>query len=70
MTLEEIKRIELTVLKEVHDFCENNNLSSYYDSRFNDEGINEFANRLSKFKDIRLMFLDELGKIQWGENFS
>ena len=53
-----------------YDFCENNNLSSYYDSRFNDEGINEFANRLSKFKDIRLMFLDELGKIQWGENFS
>lgn len=53
-----------------YDFCKENNLEMYYESRFNEEGINEFANRLSKFKDIRLIFLDELGKLQWGENFS
>lgn len=53
-----------------YDFCKENNLETYYESRFNEEGINEFANRLSKFKDIRLIFLDELGKVQWGENFS
>ena len=52
-----------------YDFCEKNDCKAYYESRFNEEGINEFANRLSKFKDIRLMFFDELGKIQWGEGF-
>ena len=53
-----------------YDFYKENNLESYYGSSFNEECINEFANRLSKFKNIRLIFLDELTKLQWGENFS
>lgn len=53
-----------------YNFCKENNLESYYGSSFNEECINEFANRLSKFKNIRLTFLDELTKLQWGENFS
>jgi len=28
-----------------------------------------FATRLSQFEEVRILFYDEMNKINWGENF-
>lgn len=54
-----------------YDFCKKNNIENVWlDGGVEDENILMFATRLSQFEEVRVLFIEEMHKINWGENFS
>lgn len=55
-----------------YDFCKTNNIeTTWLDSdTTEEEDIMNFATRISQFEELRILFFDELNKINWGKNFS
>lgn len=54
-----------------YNFCKNNNIEDVYiDGGVEDKDIEAFAERVANYQELHNIFVDEMEKVYWGENFS